>query len=126
MGHTLNSTLPPTSLPVLLKLTQSYKLWQEYFDLLPKSKRHTIAGKIDELFIEVIEAVSLAALAHKNEKMAHIKKASTNLDLLKIFLEISWEIGVLEKKRYIAVSQTLIEPGKMIGGWIRQAEKTNL
>jgi hypothetical protein len=98
-------------------------LWQEYFDLLPKSKRHTIAGKIDELFIEVIEAVSLAALAHKNEKMAHIRRASTNLDLLKIFLEISWEIGVLENMRYIAVSQTLVEPGKMIGGWIRQTQR---
>jgi hypothetical protein len=115
---------PPTNLPVLLQLTQSYKLWQEYFDLLPKSKRHTIAGKIDELFIEVIESVSLAALAHKNEKMVHINKASTKLDLLKIFLEIAWEIGVLEKKRYIAISQTLVEPGKMIGGWMRQTQRT--
>lgn len=114
---------PPTNLPVLLKLTLAYKLWQEYFDLLPKSKRHTIAGKIDDLFIQVIEAASLAALAPRSEKADHIRKASTELDLLKIFLGISWEIGVLEKKRYIALSQTLVEPGKMIGGWLRETQK---
>jgi len=124
-AHTLNNTPPPTNLPVLLRLTQSYKLWQEYFDLLPKSKRYTIAGKIDQLFIKVIEAVSLATLASRIEKIGHIKKASTQLDLLKIFLGIAWEIGVLEKKRYIAISQTLVEPGKMIGGWIRQTQRTS-
>lgn len=120
MPHTIPPPRP--NLPVLLKLIQGYKLWQSYFDLLPKSKRHTIAGKIDALFIDTIEEVSLAAMLPKHERSPHIKSASTHLDLLKIFLEIAWEIEVLEKRRYIAVSQTLIEPGKMIGGWLKQTQ----
>lgn len=101
-------------------MVSSYKLWQQYFDQIPKSKRFTIAGKIDALFINTIESVSLAALSSKNDKIPHLKQAITSLDCLKIFLHISWEIKVLETNKYIALSETLIEPGKMMGGWHRE------
>lgn len=101
-------------------MISSYKLWQQYFDQIPKPKRLTIAGKIDKLFINTIESISLAALTSKNEKIIHLKQAITDLDCLKIFLHIGWEIKVIETSKYIALSETLIEPGKMIGGWHRE------
>lgn len=117
---------PPHTLPVLLKLISSYKLWQQYFDSIPKSKRHTIAGKIDLLFIELIESLSMGALSPRAEKIQHLKLAITKLDCLKIFLNVAWEIKVLDDRRYIALSSTLTEPGKMIGGWHKELQTTHL
>ena len=47
------------------------------------------------------------------------------LDLLKFFLQISWEIKALDNKKYITLSEKLGEIGKMIGGWIKGIEKEN-
>jgi predicted membrane chloride channel (bestrophin family) len=49
-----------------------------------------------------------------------ITKASNNLDLLKFFLQIAWEIKALDNKKYIALSEKLNEMGKMLGGWRKQ------
>ena len=47
----------------------------------------------------------------------------TQVDLLKFFLQIAWEINSLENKKFIALSEPLNEVGKMLGGWYRQLEK---
>ncbi|MEK7134943.1 MAG: four helix bundle protein [Patescibacteria group bacterium] len=47
------------------------------------------------------------------------------LDLLKFFLQISWEVKVLDNKKFILLSEKLNEIGKMIGGWLRQLTKEN-
>lgn len=65
-------------------------------------------------------------MSPRTEKMPHLKKAVTKLDCLKIFLNVAWEIKVLDDKRYIALSDTLTEPGKMIGGWHKELQSTTL
>ncbi len=37
--------------------------------------------------------------------------------MLKFFLQIAWEINAIDKNKYIALSQPLVEIGKMLGGW---------
>lgn len=55
--------------------------------------------------------------------MPYIVKASTKLDVLKFFLQLSWEIKALDNKKYSVLSQKLNEIGKMLGGWQRQLIK---
>jgi hypothetical protein len=54
------------------------------------------------------------------EKLPTLSKTSNNLDLLKFFLEIAWEIKLLDNKKYIVISEKLNEIGNMLGGWIRK------
>lgn len=126
-SHNINKNLPITPpigvLPIIQKFIATYKLWVEYKDNFPKKSRYTLGTKIDEYFLETIEALLIASYLSKHEKLPYLKKSGVKLDLLKFFLQIAWESNDLEKKRYILLSAPLNEIGKMLGGWIRGIQK---
>ncbi len=45
---------------------------------------------------------------------------SSVVDMLKFFLQLGWEIKVLDNSKYVALSEPLDEVGRMLGGWLRQ------
>ena len=110
-------------LPLIHKLIEAYRLWQEYLPHFPKTSRYTLGSKIDQLFIEMTELVYCASYMSLEKKLACIKKSSSELDLLKFFLRISWETKALDNKKYVALSERFDEIGKMLGGWIRQLKE---
>jgi len=87
--------------------------------VFPKSSRYTLGIKIDSLFLKVIELIIKASYSDKLEKFISLKNASVKLDLLKFFLQITWEIKSLDNKKYILISEKMNEIGKMLGGWIK-------
>ncbi|PJE69494.1 MAG: hypothetical protein COU98_01780 [Candidatus Staskawiczbacteria bacterium CG10_big_fil_rev_8_21_14_0_10_38_10] len=107
------------SLSIIQKLTQVYKLWHEYLPNFAKDSRYTLGSKVDSLFLGVIEEIIKASSSDKTEKLIFLKIASVKLDLLKFFLQISWEIKSLGNKKYILLSEKINEIGKMLGGWIK-------
>jgi len=113
---------PPqrNSIPIIQRLTETYKLWHEYVQHFPKNSKYTLGLKIDSLFLEIIELIFSAKYQTKQEKLPTIINASNRLDLLKFFLQIAWETKALDDKKYITLSEKLNEIGKMLGGWHRQ------
>jgi hypothetical protein len=99
-----------------------YKLWHEFLPNFPKDSRQTLGQKIDGFFLEVIENIIKAGYSDKAEKEIFLKRASVKLDLLKFFLQIAWEIKSLDDKKYINLSEKLLEVGKMLGGWIKSVK----
>lgn len=82
-----------------------------------KDLRYTLGGKIDHLFIDMAEALFVASCLVREQKIPYLQKASLKLDLLKFFLQVTWECKALESKKYIELSEHLEEVGKQIGGW---------
>ena len=115
---------PPKLLPVLERLKIAYVLWYGYYQILPKTHRHTLGGEIDTLFIETIEAIASATFLSKDEKPPWVRLAIRKLDTLKVLLLVLWETKSLDTKKYIAVSEKLDEVGRMLGGWNGQLMKT--
>ncbi len=74
----------------------------------------------------MIELIFVASYLNKNQKIPYVQKAIAKLDLIKFFLQITWEIKALDNKKYIILSEKLNEIGKMLGGWYRQLSKENL
>ena len=108
-----------SDLPIMHKLIETYKIWQEFLPNFPKSSKYTLGEKIDRLFVEVLEFIFAATYLQSIKKFDCVNKASIKLDLLKFFLRIAWETKALNNKRYILISEKLDEIGKMLGGWIR-------
>lgn len=104
-------------MPILELLIQTYKLWQEYLLHFPKTSRYTLGAKIDTLFLASIEQLFIAAHSKPDKKLPHLKVAISNLDLLKFFLQVAWEIKTINNKRFIAISKNLLKIGRMLGGW---------
>ena len=116
-GELSSKLPPPNTLPIITRLVQTYKLWQNIIQHFPKKSRFTLGAKIDSTFIEVIELIFTAGSLPRDKKLPYLQKAVSKFDLLKFFLQVSWEIKALDNKKYAVISESLSEIGKMLGGW---------
>lgn len=112
-------------MPVLTKVKTAYLGWYDIYKNLAKTHRYTLGEKVDNLFIELIEAISIAGFLNKEEKQPWVRLAIRKLDTIKVMLLISWEAKSIDNKKYIALSEPLEEIGKMLGGWNGQLAKQN-
>jgi len=112
-------------LPVLQKLKELYLLWYGYYQILPKTHRHSLGQRIDNLFVEAIEAVVIASFLSPAEKIPYVRLAIRKTDTLKIMLMILWETDSLNDKQYIPISIKFDEIGRNLGGWNGQLTKQN-
>ena len=78
--------------------------------------------KIDGLLLDTLELLFVASYLGKGEKLPLLHRAQSKLDILKFFLQIGWELKVLDTKKYAELSQALEEIGRMLGGWKRGLE----
>jgi hypothetical protein len=125
-SHPFKSTPPPPNfLPVLGRVKNLYILWYGYYQSLPKVHRHSLGQRIDTLFIEIIEAISVASFLSKAEKLPYVRLAIRKVDTLKVLLLVLWETKSIDDKKYVALSLQIEEIGKMLGGWNGQLVKQN-
>jgi hypothetical protein len=95
-----------------------YILWQQYSTNLPWLSRYTIGAKIDHLSCDVLEQLLFAAYSPRSDKLPFILQASVKFDALKFFLHITWELKLIDTKKYSSLSEPLSEVGKQIGKWM--------
>ena len=110
-------------LPLLHKLKDAYLLWFSYYQILPKTHRHSLGLRVDTLFVEAIEATATASFLAKEDKPPYVRLAMRKVDTIKIMLMVLWEAGSLKDKQYIAISEKVNVIGKMMGGWNGQLMK---
>jgi len=111
--------------PVVLKLKETYGIWQSYLTHFPKANRFTLGSKIDDIFLAAIEYCFLASYSNISEKLPLLDRAISRVDLIKLLMQLAWDIRALDNKKYAHLSAQLAEIGRMLGGWRRQlANKT--
>jgi hypothetical protein len=112
-------------LPLLQNVKEVYLLWYGYYQILPKTHRHSLGVRIDSLFIEIMEAVSVAGFLSKEEKLPWVRLAIRKTDTLKVLLMVLWETKSLDDKKYISLSLKIEEFGRMLGGWYGQLKQNS-
>ena len=110
-------------IPILQKVAVAYTQWHTAMRQMEKLSRYTLGAKIDLLFTDTLELILYAAYANRKQKFLAVQKASTKLDALKFFLQIAWQMNVLDHKTYARISAPLEEIGRMLGGWLKHVEK---
>lgn len=110
-------------IPVLAKVKSVYIFWYSVYHLLPKTHKYTLALKIDNLFVEIIEMLASATFVKSTGKIIYLQAAIRKLDTVKILLLILWETKSIDSNKYELLSIPLDEVGKMLGGWLGQVEK---
>lgn len=110
---------------MVLRLKDTYNLWQKILTHFPKQNRYTLGNKIDEVFLLAIEYCFLASYANRETKIIHLERCISRIDLLKLLLQLAWEIQALDTNKYSALSTELQEVGRMLGGWRKGLEAKN-
>jgi hypothetical protein len=122
----MNLDILPKLVPVVLKLKDTYSVWQKYLDNFPKNKKFTLGSKIDVVFLETIELSFIASYSNLETKVPLINKIIIKIDLLKLLTQIAWEQRAIDNNKFIELSNRLLEIGKMLGGWKKQLQTKTL
>jgi hypothetical protein len=125
LNHTPKNTPPrpfqeAKLIAVVLKLKDTYGVWQRCLTNFPKANRFTLGSKIDGVFLSAIEYSFLASYATGGDKLALLDRAISRTDLLKLLLQLAWEVRALDNNKYASLGTQLSEVGRMLGGWRRQ------
>ena len=115
--------MQPKLAPVITKLKDSYGVWQKYLAIFPKANRFTLGSKTDDVFLNTIEYCYLASYANINERLVLLDRGIARLDLLKLLIQLAWEIKALHTNNYITISQSLSEAGQQLGGWKKSTQQ---
>ena len=65
----------------------------------------------------------MAGNSQREKKLPLLEKAIVSLDLLKILIRLAKDIQALDNKKYIQLEQSLLEIGRMLGGWKRSLKE---
>ncbi|MFA6273522.1 MAG: four helix bundle protein [Candidatus Paceibacterota bacterium] len=106
-----------SSLPIIEKLKEVYMIWQQILPHISKSQRQTIGAKIDGLLLDALESAFQGRYALLSKRLNLITNAVTKIDSVKFFLLVGWENKVIDDKKYIRLSEKLVEASKMLVNW---------
>jgi len=126
--HNDSFNYPPPNgkfIPLIQKTKTLYITWHGYYQSLPKTHKYSLGQKIDNFFIEALEAMAIASFLPPNAKPPHVCLAIQKNDLLKIMLMVLWEVKAIDNNKYLNLSQPLDEIGRMLGGWYGKLIKQN-
>lgn len=112
-------------IPLFQKIYDFYKLFYQYVDHFPRKSRPALVVKIEKTLLDLLELISQAEFASQSEKTNCLKLASVKLDFLKILFRLTYELKIINQKKYILLEEKLQEIGKMIGGWLKSSQNTN-
>ena len=94
-------------------------MWHSFLPHLPRLTRYTLCIKIDNLFSDLLAVTLTAQYTKREAKLALLIQISQQLDYLKYFITILWEVKGMETSQYAPLSQKLSSTGKMLGKWIQ-------
>jgi hypothetical protein len=103
----------------------SYKIWQDIFPHFSKIHRQTIGVKIDKLLLDTLELVFQASYNSGIKKFELLTKAIDHNDLAKFFVVVGWECKIIDDKKNIRLSESLVEVGKNLYSWKESLKNKN-
>ena len=109
-------------IPIFKKTYELYKEFYGFRNTVSKQDRYTIWQRCEDLILEILEYILDASQLSKIEKLPVLQKASTKLNLLRVFLRLCKDTKVLDSKKYIRLEQNVDEIGRMLGGWIKSTK----
>jgi len=110
-------------IPIFKKTYDLYKTFYGYRTIIPKQDRYTVWQRSEDTLLNLLQDILLASRMYKSEKIPALKKASANLNLLRVFLRLMKEVKTIDNKKYVVLESSTDEIGRMLGGWIKSVKE---
>ena len=105
--------------PLYVKWMDTVPWIMERTQRFPKNLRYSLAQKIDNICIDILELIVQAIYSRaKNDLLI---KINNKLDVLRALFQMSFKMKLLTEGQYEYISRELLESGKMVGGWFKNA-----
>ena len=106
----------------MMKIISAYAYWNNIVRHIPNSRRYSLGIRIDCLFSDIIELVSMAQFSTV-ERTEILTKAIAKNDCLKSMLYVLFELKGIEEKDFMELAQKAEEVGRILYGWKNQPIK---
>ncbi|HAL49932.1 TPA: diversity-generating retroelement protein Avd [Candidatus Uhrbacteria bacterium] len=106
-------------IPIFKKTYDLYKILNSIRASIPKQDRYTLWQRTEQITLDLIELFFEAAELYEIQKLPTLEKASVKLNLLRVFIRLSFDTKSIDGKKYTAIQQRIDEIGRMLGGWIK-------
>lgn len=84
----------------------------------PRGDRYVLGERIEECALNILEALICAN--HVYDKSASLKKASVELEKLRIFMRLAKDLKLISFRQYEYSGREINEAGKLLGGLIKK------
>ncbi len=91
-------------------------------DQFPRARRYTLGQRIEATALQVLEALLLATYAPRGEKMAHLKTANIQLQIVRHLWRIALETQSVAPKPHRFAAEQMVALGQQIGLWTRSQD----
>lgn len=109
-------------------------IYQKYLELIyysndivqkyPKCERFSLVSEIKKaLYAGFRNLLYSIKLFNKKDKLKHLSELDINLDLLKVYVRLSYRYKYISLKNYTTWSTLITDICNMLGGWINSCLK---
>lgn len=105
--------------PLYVKWLDTVPWIMERTQRFPKHLRYSLAQKIDNICLEILELIVQAI--YSQAKREPLQKINLKLDVLRALIQMAFKMQHLSESQYEYISRELLESGKMVGGWLKSA-----
>jgi len=102
---------------IILKTYDFYKEFYLEISHWPKPERYNLGAGSEKLILEILSGL-LAAARNLNPRF-NLIQCNLKLQILKLFIRLAKDIGILKDKKYLFLESRILEIGKMLGGWLK-------
>lgn len=106
----------------ILIIHKTYSFYLGLYDTaatIPKKDRFGLGLKCESLALEILELLYEANAKWGSARLALLQSVDIKLKVLQTLLKALLDVKAIDDKRYLQLSEQLIEIGKMLGGWIK-------
>jgi len=83
----------------------------------PKDQRFLLADRIERILLDILEM--LIEAVYSKYRRGILIKINLKLDILRFMMRIAKDMKYISIKAYDFFCQSVLEIGKMVGGWMR-------
>ena len=130
MSTNLSSPPPKTkqfsTIPIIHELTCVYIILHNAIRDFPKLEKYSLGASIEKTLLDCIKQTFFSTVVPPSaRKFESIALASAQFDTLKLYVRIAIDIHCLEENIYLKLLPHLGSIGTMMGGWLKEAQKTS-
>ena len=106
-------------IPIIHKSYEFYRALHDLEKTIPKTQRYTLWQRCYGAALDILKGLLKVGYLAPEKRADELVQVSADLDMLRVFFRLAFDIKIIDKKKYIAIQQALDEIGRMLGGWLK-------
>jgi hypothetical protein len=107
---------------IIHKLTECFLSAHTRVGKFPKRDQYTIGKRVEDLLLDMVSLTMLARAKSGRSQLLILEKIDVHVQEFYVLLRIAEKTQSLPTTGYADLSERMIEIGKILGGWIKNAK----